>query len=183
MPQFAIPTPDENLVQGWNVQGTGPAQSVSGAPGAGYAQAGAVPASVAVVGQALSGFPNPPGAENVGAENSGASTNPILSNGSYAVTPMPLLNQTATAPLPVTANGVQQPYGMNAQATITGAAITSVKVAPFSASGVPATGSGAWVTVFTGTATANPITVSVPPAGYLLVVGGNATAVSYTPTN
>jgi hypothetical protein len=182
MAQFGIPTQDENLQPGWNVQGTGPAQSTTGVPGAGYAESGVVPATTAV-GQTGSGYPNPPGALDIGAENSGTYTTPILENGSYAVTPTTLLTQTAAAPLPVTANGVQQPFGLGAQAVITGSAITSVKTAPFSSSGVPATGSGSWTTVFTGTASANPITVTVPPAGYVLVVGGNASAVTYTPTN
>lgn len=39
---FAQPTADENLSPAWTVQGTGPAQATSGAPGAGYAQAGNV---------------------------------------------------------------------------------------------------------------------------------------------
>lgn len=172
-PPFAQPTPDENLVPGWNVQGFAPA---------GFAQAGVTP-QIAVAGQLQSGLPNPPGASNVGSENSAAYTTPILENGSYAVTPNTGLGQSATAPLPVTANGVQQPYGVNTTAAITGAAITSVKTAPFQATGVPGTGSAVWTTVFTGTATANPITVSIPPGGYVLTVGGNATAVVYTPTN
>lgn len=182
MAPFAQPTPDENLINGWNVQGNFTAAATVGIPGAGFAQAALTPA-VTVQGQTSAGFPNPPGAGNVGSENSAAYTSQILVNGSYSASPTTSLSQTATAPLPVTANGVQQPYGVNTTAAITGASITSIKTAPFQASGVPATGSGVWTTVWTGTASGNPISVSVPPAGYILTVGGNATAVVYTPSN
>lgn len=175
MPTFAQPTPDENLVQGWNVQGNFTAAATVGAPGAGFAQAALTPV-VAVQGQTSAG-------SNTMAGGVAPFETNVLVNGSYSVTPNTSLTQTATAPLPVTANGVQQPYGVNTTAAVTGAAITSIKTAPFQPSGVPGTGSAVWTTVWTGTASANPISVSVPPAGYILTVGGNATAVVYTPNN
>jgi hypothetical protein len=175
MAQFAQQTPDENLSPGWTVQGTGSAQATTGIPGEGYAVSGVVPAATNV-GQTSAGFPNPPGAGNIDSENSGSYTSQILVNGSYSVSPTTNLSTTATLPLPTT-TGVQQPYGVNTSAAVTGAAVTSVAVAPFT------TGTPVYTTVFTGTASANPILVSVPPGGWVKTVGGNATAVVYTPTN
>jgi hypothetical protein len=174
MAQFAQPTPDENLSPGWNVQGTGSAQSTTGVPGQGYAQAAPVGAGI-TTGQAGAGLPNPPGAGNIGAENSGAYGVSVLSNPGYA-TGSGSFQGTLTAPLPTT-TGVQSPYGMNAMAAVTGAAITSVSVAPFT------TGTPQYTVVSTVTASANPITVSVPPGGFIKTVGGNATAVVYTPVS
>lgn len=167
MAQFAQPTPDENLVPGWNVQAN------TGSPG--FAQSGVVPVT-ANVGQAGAGLPNPPGASNIGSQNSSAYSESVLTNGSYAVTPTTTLSQVATLPVPTT-TGVQQPFGVNTQAAVTGASVTSIAVAPFT------TGTPAYTTVATFTASANAVTVSVPPGGFIKTGGANATAVSYTPTN
>lgn len=181
MATFAQPTQDENLLVGWTVQGTGPTQSTTGIPGQGYASGAAVPANSAALSaasQAGAGFPNPPGAINIGAENSGAYGVSILTNPGYSDGSTSLAGAPLTAPLPST-TGVQQPYGMNATAVITGAAITSVYVSPFQLSGIPSGTSSPWVLAWTGSAGAVP-NISVPPAGYLKTVGGNATAVFYT---
>jgi hypothetical protein len=167
MAQFAQPTPDENLVAGWTVQGN------TGSPG--YAQAAALPVTT-VVGQAGAGLPNPPGAGNIGSENSGSYASSILTNGSYAITPTTSVSQTATTPVPTTA-GVQQPFGVNVMASVTGASVTSIAVAPFT------TGTPSYTTVATFTASANAVSVSVPPGGFIKTGGANATAVVYTPTN
>jgi hypothetical protein len=178
MAQFAIPTPDENLQPGWNVQGNGATQATVGVPGAGYAQAAAVPASVVGVGQLGSGVPNPPGALNIGSENSATYSTPILENGSYAVTPTTLLTQpAASTPVPTT-GGVQNPFGMNATISITsGASATTVAVAPFT-TGTPSYGPNISLT-------ASGVTqVSVPPAGFIkAAVPADITAVSWVPTN
>ena len=166
MAQFAAPTPDENLVPGWQVQGNAPL---------GFAQSGVIPA-VTTAGQANAGLPYPPGAENVGAENSGSQSVSVLTNGSYSVGPNTSLANSATLPLPTT-TGVQQPYGVNTQAAVTGASMTGLMVAPFT------TGTPAYTTVATFTASANAVTVSIPPGGFIKTVGANATAVVYTPTN
>lgn len=168
MAQFAQPTPDENLVPGWNVQGN---------TTAGYAQSAPIP-YVTNVGQATAGLPNPPGAANVGGENSGAYGVSALQNGSYSATPTTGLTQTATTPVPSTA-GVQNPYGVNTTATIvipTG--VTAISVAPFT------TGTPAYTAVWSGTSAAGQIVVvSIPPAGWVKMTGAAATSVTYTPTN
>lgn len=173
-PPFAQPTPDENLVPGWNVQGFAPA---------GFSQAGVTP-QIAVAGQSSAGFPNPPGAGNVGSENSAAYTTQILQNGSYSLTPNTTLGQSATTPVPSTA-GVAQPYGVNTTATIVlPVSVTAIYTAPFQATGQPAGTSAPWVQVWAGTSTAGQIIqISIPPGGYVKMVGANATSVTYTPTN
>jgi hypothetical protein len=71
-----------NLVPGWDVQGNGSAGN-AGPDDPGYGQAGNTGATLNA-GQPGSGLPNPPGAENVGGENSGSYGVPILSNPGYA---------------------------------------------------------------------------------------------------
>lgn len=174
MAVFAQPTPDENLVAGWNNQGNFTGASTLGIPGAGFAQSGAVP-TVTNVGQASAGTPQPPGAENIGSENAGSQTVSVLTNGSYSVTPNTSMTTTATLPVPTTA-GVQQPFGVSANASVIGAAVTSIAVAPFT------TGTPAYTTVATFTASANAVTVTVPPGGFIKTGGASATSVTYTPT-
>lgn len=84
MATFAAQPQDENLVPGWNSQGNFPSVATVGKPGVGYAVAG-VTGAVTTQAQSLSGFPFPPGAMNIGAENSAAYTTQILQNGSYTV--------------------------------------------------------------------------------------------------
>lgn len=141
MAQFAQPTPDENLSPGWNVQGTGTAQSTTGIPGAGYGQSGN---STTALGpgfnQNLAGLPQPPGALNIGAENSGSQTAQILTNPGYATATGP-----ATRTMPVTIGGVAlsapavpattvlatNPSTIYAAlVTITGGTLTVVKTGP-----------------------------------------------------
>ena len=174
MATFAQPTPDENLVPGWNVQANAPA---------GFAQAAPVPTTT-VVGQAGAGFPNPPGAGNIGSENSAAYTTSALANGSYSLTPTTSLSASLTSPN-VTTAGVQQPFGVNAIATlVVPVSVTAIYTAPFQSTGQPSGTSAPWVQVWTGTSTAGQvIQINVPPAGYVKIVGANATSVTYTPTN
>lgn len=168
MAQFAQPTPDENLVQGWTVQGN------TGSPG--YAQAAALPVTT-VVGQAGAGLPNPPGAENIGSENSGSYASSVLTNGSYAVTPSTSLTQTTTTSTSTTGtNGIQNPYGVNALATVEGASVTNILTAPFT------TGTPTFTQAWAGTDTSSGVQVSVPPAGFLKTTGAS-TSVVWVPTN
>jgi hypothetical protein len=184
MSQFAIPTPDENLVPGWNVQGNFASSATVGVPGQGYASPAAVPAPTAAYNtqsQANAGFPNPPGAFNIGAENSGAYTASILTNPGYADGNTIIAGTGLTAPN-VTTTGVQSPYGLSAQATIVyPSGATAIYVAPFQTTGIPAGTSAPWVAVLTGNAAAGTISVSVPAAGYLKTVGANATSTTYVP--
>lgn len=159
MAQFAIPTPDENLVSGWQVQGNAPA---------GFAQTGVVPA-VTIAGQSLAGG-------NAQAGGVAPYQTDVLVNGSYSLTPNTSMLNSATTPVPTT-SGVQQPYGVVSQAAVTGASVTGIQVAPFT------TGTPSYTTVATFTASANAVTVAVPPAGFIKTVGASATAVVYTPTN
>jgi hypothetical protein len=87
---IGVNVPDENLVPGWNVQGGSNGNTSSGPGSAGYAQKGVTgDISVAIPGSATSnpggGFPYPPGAMNVGSENSAAYSTPILENSSYSM--------------------------------------------------------------------------------------------------
>lgn len=84
MATFAQQPQDENLVSGWNVQGNNFSTSTFGQPGGGYAEAGVIGA-VTTASQPNAGFPYPPGAANVGAENSGSYTTSVLENESYSV--------------------------------------------------------------------------------------------------
>jgi hypothetical protein len=160
---FAQPSPDENLVPGWNNQGdTSP----------GYAEAAAT-SSVTVVGQAGAGYPNPPGAIDVGAENSGSYGESILENGSYSVSPTTNLSQTLTTPVPSTA-GVQNPFGTAAIAQITSGSATTAQVAPFT------TGT---VTYGSAQTVADGVTaILVPPGGYIKTAAA-VTSVIWLPTN
>lgn len=89
---FAQPTPDENLVPGWNVQGGASGSSFSGPDAPGYAQAG-VTGDIATTSQVGAGAPSPYGAEFVGTEGQNTPsgynsyTNPggLLANASYSV--------------------------------------------------------------------------------------------------
>lgn len=175
---FGQPTPDENLVPGWN------SQSSPAAPG--YAQAGVAPATttVSTASQASAGYPSPVGAENVGGENSGSQTVSILTNPGYADGNGTLLTANATSPAPTTA-GVQQPFGVNSTAVlVVPISVTAIYVSPFQAAGIPAGTGSPWVEAWLGTSTAGQIiAITVPPAGYVKMVGANATSVTYTPTN
>jgi hypothetical protein len=176
MAQFAQQTPDENLSPGWTVQGTGSAQSTTGIPGAGFAQSAVVPAGT-VVGQTSAGFPNPPGAGNIGSENSAAYTSQILVNGSYSVSPTTSLSQLLTAPtVPASTVAVQSPTGLNATVSTTGGTVTAISVAPWNAGGSAAA-------TFTQVATSSPAAFSVPPAGYVKMTYSSAPTWVWTPTN
>jgi hypothetical protein len=182
MAQFAQPTPDENLSPGWNVQGTGSAQSTTGIPGQGYAQGAPVGASIST-GQAGAGYPNPPGAGNIGAENSGSYTQSILSNPGYA-TGSGAYSATLTAPIPTT-TGVTNPFGMNATATVVDPiGTTAIYVCPWQPTGQPSGTSAPWSEAWGGPAAAGQIlSISVPPGGYIKTVGANSTSVVWTPTS
>jgi hypothetical protein len=175
---IGVNVPDENLVPGWNSQGNFALASTVGTPGQGYATSGAVPASANLSAslQASSGLPQPPGALNIGAENSGSQGVPVLTNPGYA-DGNTLMTVSATSPN-VTTAGVQQPFGVSANAAIiTPTGITAIAVAPFTL------GTPSYTNVWTGTSVAAAaVTVTVPPAGFVKTVGANATSVTYTPT-
>lgn len=173
---FAQPTPDENLVQGWNSQGNFTAAATVGAPGLGFAQSAAIPATT-VAGQPSAGFPSPPGAGNVGAENSAAYTAQILVNGSYSINPVPSLSAALTAPaVPASTVAAQSPSGLPTIVTISGGTTTVISVAPWNAGGAAAA-------TFTQVGTTTPATVSVPPAGYIKITYSVAPTWTWTPTN
>lgn len=177
MAPFAQPTPDENLVQGWNVQGNFTAAATVGVPGAGFTQPAVVPATTNV-GQTSAGFPNPPGAGNVGSENSASYTSQILVNGSYSISPVPSLSAGITAPaIPASTVAAQSPSGLNSTVTVTGGTTTVISVAPWSSGGAAAA-------TFTQVGTTTPATFSVPPAGYVKITYSVVpTSWSWTPTN
>lgn len=126
---FAQPTKDENLVPGWNAQGSAPL---------GYGQAGNTGTTINT-GQAGAGFPNPPQALDVGGENSAAYTESILTNPGYAdatgpggrTLPANIGGSSVSAPN-VPATGVVAPNPTSLVATVViaagGATITAVKV-------------------------------------------------------
>lgn len=70
--------PDENLVPGFTVQNAGGGVNYSAA----YVP---VVGDVTTNSQANAGFPFPPGAANVGSENSGSYAKSVLTNASYSV--------------------------------------------------------------------------------------------------
>jgi hypothetical protein len=185
MAQFAIPTPDENLVPGWNVQGNFASVSTVGEPGQGYASPAAVPAPTAAYNtqsQANAGYPNPPGAFNIGSENSGSYTSSILTNPGYADGSTQLTQAPVT--LAITTAGVQNPFGMSAQVTATlSTSVTALYVSPFQAAGQPSGTSSPWVAVVSGApAGSEIISFMVPPGGYAKTTGAATTATTWTPT-
>lgn len=130
---FAQPTQDVNLIPGWDVQGNGTAGD-AGPDDPGYAQAGNT-GTVYGPGQAGSGLPNPPQAENVGGENSASYGLPILGNPGYADGTGPGGRALGTGSFPnapaVPATGVVATNPTNLVATVViaanGATITAVK--------------------------------------------------------
>lgn len=135
---FAQPTPDENLIPGWSVQGGGVGQSTSGIPGSGYSQAGNSTLTYGP-GQLLAGFPQPPGALNVGAENSGSQNVSILTNMGFAsatgaanrTLPSNIGGTVVNAPaVPATTVLATNPTSLAASVVITGGTLTVVKTGP-----------------------------------------------------
>jgi hypothetical protein len=131
MAQFAQPTPDENLVPGWNVQASG----ATGPGDPGYGTAGNT-GTVYSPGQPLSGFPQPPGAENVGAENAGSQTVSVLTNAGYADAtgpggrqlPQNISGSTVNPPaVPATSVVATNPTNLVATVVISGGTLTVVK--------------------------------------------------------
>jgi hypothetical protein len=172
---FAQPTPDENLSPGWTSQGTGSAQSTTGIPGQGYATSGAIPASTALSAayQAGSGLSQPPG---TGAQSAGAAATVVLMDPGYANAGL-TNGLTATTPVPTTA-GVQQPFGTSADASVVvPVSVTAIQIAPFT------TGTPSYVSAWNGTSSAGQvIQITVPAAGFIKMVGANATSVTYVVT-
>jgi hypothetical protein len=164
MAQFAIPTPDENLVPGWNVQSNFTNASTLGEPGQGYATAGVTPPAVALSAsyQATAGYPQPPGALNIGAENSGSQTVSILTDPGYSVASGTILGAVTAPTIPASTVAAANPSGLAALVTITGGTTTVISTAPFNAAG---SGSA----TFTQVGTTTPATVTVPPGGYIKI--------------
>ena len=177
MAQFAIPTPDENLTPGWNVQGNFTGASTLGIPGAGFAQAGVTPPAVALSAsyQASAGFPQPPGALNIGSENSGSQTVSVLTDPGYSVASGTILGTITSPSVPATTVAASNPSGLTSLVTITGGTVTVVSTAPFNAAG---SGSATFTQVAAG-----PGTVTVPPAGYIKMTYTGSPAWSWVTTN
>ena len=176
MAQFAAPTPDENLTQGWNVQGNFTGASTLGVPGAGFAQAGVAPTPSTLTGQANAGFPQPPGAMNIGSENSAAYSASALANPGYADGQNTQMGAIAAPTIPATTVALQNPSGLAALVTVTGGTVTAIATAPW----VPG-GSGA--ATFTTIALATPATVTVPPAGWIKLTYSSAPTWTWVTTN
>lgn len=149
---FAQPTADENLVPGWDSQnvplGYG---SVAGNSTAAYGP-----------GQVAAGVPNPPGAMNIGSENSAAYTTSTLFNPGYAdgtghaQTLLGTGNLPATPAMPASATAVTNPTSLVAVVVITGGTLTVVKTGSAGQTYTQATQAGT---------TAG--TYSVPPGGVI----------------
>jgi hypothetical protein len=179
MATFAQPTPDENLSPGWTSQGTGSAQSTTGIPGAGYAQGATVPVAVALAtsspGVILgAGLPQPQGALNIGAENSGSQTVSILSNPGYADGNGTIVGFLTPPTVPASTVAAQNPSGLAAIVTITGGTTTFIFTAPL-VNGAAGT--------YTQVGTTTPQTVTVPPAGFIKITYSGAPTWVWTTTN
>ena len=160
MATFAQPTPDENLVQGWNVQGNFTNSSTIGVPGQGFSQAGVAPPNGVLSAAAIAGAgtPQPPGALNIGSENAGSQNVSILTNPGYQEVGNLLGAITAPA-IPASTVAAQNPSGLAAVVTITGGTVTVISTAPYASSAAAAT--------FTQVGTTTPATVTVPAAGFI----------------
>lgn len=171
MAQFAVAPQDENLTSGWNVQGNAPGggtnygQTTIGAPGSGYGQAANTTLSYGP-GQVSAGLPQPPGALNVGSQNSGSQTLSVLLNAGYAdatgaanrTLPANIGGSTVNPPaVPATTVLATNPTSLAAQVVITGGTLTVVKV------GVQGTATYAAATQVGTTAG----TYIVPPGGVI----------------
>lgn len=160
MAQFAIPTTDENLTTGWNVQGNFTGASSLGFPGPGYGITGVIPPASLFSNQPNAGFPQPPGAGNIGNENSAAYSQSILTNPGYAPGQNTILGTIPAPTVPATTVAAANPSGLAALVTLAGGTVTAVATAPYNQAGP---GSATFTTV----ATASPATVTVPPGGYI----------------
>jgi hypothetical protein len=167
MAQFAQPTPDENLVPGWNVQSSAPA---------GFAQAGVAPTPSNLSGQLLAGFPYPPGAANVGSENSASYSASSLANPGYADGQNTALGGITAPAVPASTVAALNPSGLAALVTLSGGTTTIISTAPWNVGG-----SGA--ASFTQVGTTTPATVTVPPAGYIKVTYSGAPTWTWVTTN
>lgn len=127
MAQFAIPTPDENLVPGWNAQGN---------TSAGYGQAGNT-GTIYGPGQSGAGTPQPPSTGSQG--TNGAAAESVLVNPGYAdatgpgtrLLPQNIAGSSVALPtVPATGVVVANPTNLVATVVIAanGATITSVHV-------------------------------------------------------
>lgn len=155
---FGQPTPDENLVPGWSVQG-----NINSGGETGYAQFGVVPAitTVSTALQANAGYPSPAGAENASnAENSGSQGVSILTNPGYAGTGTPLGPITSPT-IPASGTAVQNPSGLASLVTITAGTVSAVATAPL-VNGV----AGTYTTISPGE-TATEVQITVPGAGFI----------------
>lgn len=155
---------NEALVYGWSNQALGATAGQTG-----YAQPDTqapVAAALASATQVSAGNPSPPGAMNVQGENSGSYTSQILENPGYATGNGTLLGVVTPPTMGATTVGIQSPYGLAAQVTVSGGTVTSISVAPNTAAGA-----GTYVQLETG---------DTPPNNQVLVPGGGWIKVSYT---
>lgn len=117
MATFAQPTPDENLVPGWDVQAN---------TNLGFAQAAVIGGYEATQGQVSAGG-------NSMAGGVAPYQTDVLVNGSYSVTPTTALGQSVvwTTQIPASTVFKAQPFGTNASMTIAGGTLTSVNYTAF----------------------------------------------------
>lgn len=124
MAVFAQPTPDENLVPGWGVQADAPL---------GYGTTAGNSTTAYGPGQASAGYPNPPGAIDIGAEASGSYSSSVLVNPGYAdgtghaQTLLGTGNLPDVPSVPSSAVVATNPTTLVALVTITGGTLTIVK--------------------------------------------------------
>lgn len=166
MANFAAQPQDENLVYGWNNQGS----FATGTAPAGFAQAGVAPAPGTVVGQAGSGIASPNGI--VGNQYA----LPILENAGYADGNGTMLGTITPPAVPATTVAIQNPSGLASLVTLAGGTVTVVATAPFNAA-------GSGTATFTTVAVTSPATVTVPPGGYIKMTYSAAPTWSWVTTN
>lgn len=155
MAQFAVPSKDENLTPGWNVQ-----NGIAADGDTGYAQPGnAAPGAVTV------------GQTGAGGDSMNGSTGPyvtdVLQNGSYTSSVNTVLNQNVT----VTPTGLstQNPFGLPANAYVTiPEGVTEITVNT--------------AVVWSGTVTESTVVdcPNTPGGAVIATTGANATSITFT---
>lgn len=154
-----MPNQDQYLNYAWHAQKLGATAGQSG-----YGQHSTSPnenapnqAAAAVAG---AGLPYPAGALNVAGEASGSQSVSILSNPGYATGNGTLLGNVTAPAVPATTVGIQNPFGLAAQVTLSGGTVSVVATAPNQGG---TAGAGTYTTV----ATASPAQVTIPPGGWI----------------
>lgn len=145
-----MPNQDQYLNYAWHVQKLGATAGQTG-----FAQHSTSPNENAA---------NVSAAEQVSAGAPYVGPNPavgtILQNPGYATGNGTLLGNVTAPAVPLTTVGIQNPFGLAAQVTLTGGTVTVVATAPNQGG---TAGAGTYTTV----ATASPAQVTVPPGGWI----------------